>query len=146
MQSMHAYERAHDLRRKNIAEAYFLRVQAQKQTAKCAPIADQVRLYRAAGQAFQRSAEEACGIPKESKVYFQKAAQCFQCAEENELAAVAFEKAENYTLSALHYRLAKMFDDAVRVIQTYPHLVEPATAESIKTVAKLFYLNVGSRE
>lgn len=145
MQAMYAYGRAHDLRKRNIAEAYFLRAQARKYAAKCAPIADQAKFYKDAAKAFWRSAEEACDSLKESLLYFRKSAECFLRAEDHEMAAVAFEKAEVYTLSASHYRLAGRFDDAVRVVQDHSQLVESETIQSIKTVAKLYYLNAGSR-
>lgn len=142
---MHGYERAHDQQKKNIAEAYFLRAQAHKKVSGRATSGEQARAFSAAARAFWKSGEEAA-LRKQQRVYFRICAECYLRADEAVEAAVAYERAGEFTLSAKYFRFTKRFDDAVRVVNCYRTSIDDETAANIVDVAKLFYVNEGSIE
>lgn len=139
-QAIHAYERAHDSRKRNVAEAYFLRTQAIQKTGNRAN--SSTRSFFEAAVAFDRAAREAVDHDSQ-KVYFRIGAECYVRANEHVLAAAAYEHAMEYTNAAQQYRLVPRFRDAVRVVQTFRDRVDSTIAESILDVARLYYLRRG---
>lgn len=133
---MHCYERALLPREKGVAYAYYLREQARKTPVnKQGGNAAQVAAFALAAREFTLAAEQA---HKEKTTYHRIAAECFVQAGDLARAAEAYYRATAFTLSAKHYRLAGMFDEAVKVVRE--ERVEPSTAESILSVSKVHYL------
>ncbi|KAF7797816.1 hypothetical protein EIP86_009022 [Pleurotus ostreatoroseus] len=135
MQAMNAYENAQNWRMRNIAEAYHHRRTAMRQKKP----SEQGKLYLTAAREFWNSAEETADEPKTQGQLFGLSGECYERAGNNKLAAVAYERAEEYVLSASHYRIAGEFDDAVRIVQTFQ--VDTETKAYILRISKLYYLS-----
>ncbi|KAG8926506.1 hypothetical protein FRC01_008767, partial [Tulasnella sp. 417] len=75
--------------------------------------------------------------PKNAKLLFLNAAECFAAIPDHSSAAPAFFNAQKYTEAAYHYRMAGMFDEAIDIVKT--QAVEPRIAESIEYAAKFEY-------
>ncbi|KAG8917203.1 hypothetical protein FRC01_002611, partial [Tulasnella sp. 417] len=89
---------------------------------------------------FDSIASEAKGAsddPKNAKLLFLNAAECFAAIPDHSAAAPAFFNAHKYTEAAYHYRMAGMFDEAIDIVKTQS--VEPGVADSIEYAAKFEY-------
>lgn len=135
MQAIKCYERAGLDRERKVAEAYYHREQARAKT-----IDDTTRIssFRTVADQFDRCA---MGSDKraEKSAYYRIAAECYAAAMDVRRAAQAYLYAEEYTLAAQYFRKANVFDKAVEVVQTYSARVDPKVADTIISVAKLFY-------
>jgi tetratricopeptide (TPR) repeat protein len=140
LQAVRCYERANLPREKDVAYAYYLREQARG-TTKTGRTTDISRTiaYTAAADAFLRSASVAA-VREETLAYYRNAAECWAEIDEYRKAAAAYLHAEEFTLSAQHYRRCGLFDEAVAVVQEHRHGIPEADATVIIDVAKLHYV------
>ena len=108
-------------------------------------VADPARAqaYTEAATAFQRSAA-ASTIQNEVLAYNRIAGDCYAEIGDHAGAGAAYRAAKEFARSAQHYRKAGLFDNAVDVIRSHSNAIPKADAESIMTVAKLYYFNRGS--
>ena len=147
---MRAYERAKMSREKDVACAYHLR-----EVAKAKLLAD-VRAREAAfisaAMAFLHSAGESADA-EEIVAYHRIAADCYAAVGDQATAARYYLLAKEFTQSAMCYRKAGLFDDAVGVIQNNhddvykePDSEDANVADSIIDVAKLHYLKKNQLE
>lgn len=143
LQAVDSYRRAGLVRESDVAYAYDLR-----QRAKGQPITDRasrLNAYIAAAQAFLSSAE-AAGNSQDRLTYYRIAAECFAEGKDYGRAGKAFLSAFDFTRSAVYYRKAGMFDEAVEVVQNHKEGIPAETAEKIVKVARLHYLTVDKIE
>lgn len=75
--------------------------------------------------------------PKNARLLFLNAAECFVAVVDHPSAAEAFFKAHKFTEAAYHYRRAGLFDEAIDVIKTQK--VDPSVAYAIQYAAKFVY-------
>lgn len=130
LQAMHSYEKAGLPRQKRVAHAYFLRDQASS---------SHTDGFKQAAVAFESSAKEATS-DREKNAYYRTAAQCSISAGDHAQAARAYSHAGEFTSSAYHYRLAGMFDKAIKVVNRHKTLVDRHVADAIFNVSKVYYL------
>lgn len=140
LQASRSYERANMMREKEVARAYYLREQAQKMATSRATITNsrKAAFLEAAG-AFLVSAEQASTRRSEKLAYYRIAAECYHEADDLEMSAKAYMKAEQYTQAALVFRRGGFFDEAVDTVKTHKDKVRPMEAQIILNVAKMHY-------
>ena len=134
---MHCYDRAGLWREKEVAHAYYLREIARSTPVTRGDSSAQALAFIAAAEAFTTSAQDAT---KEKKTYYRIAGECYVHANDDYKAAQAYRSAEEFTLSAQHFRKAGKFEDAVDVIRLHKKHITPAVAESIVDVSRLYFL------
>ncbi|KAG8982207.1 hypothetical protein FRB93_008303 [Tulasnella sp. JGI-2019a] len=136
-QSIFCFEKADMPLEKAIAEAYLSRQQARRLLSH-----DPKRsaAFVASGSAFEEAAALSADMPTQRKKLFLAAAECFIQGGRRIRAAKAYYNAEEYTESALEYRKAKSYDQAVQVIHTHRASINPTIAEEIISVVKLVYV------
>jgi hypothetical protein len=79
-----------------------------------------------------------------AKLYFRRAGQCFESAEEFVQAIAAYRSASYFNrIAELYLKLAK-YDEAVATVQN--HDINPDIVERVKSVARLFYFRKGQLE
>lgn len=135
MQAIKCYERAGLDREKKVAEAYYNREQVRVKTL---DDPSRTQAFRAVADQFTRCAMGS-EKQKEKSAYYRIAAECYAAATDFRRAAQAYLYAGEYTLSAQFFRKANAFDKAVEVVQTHVSLIDPAVADGILSVAKLYY-------
>ena len=135
MQAIKCYERAGLDRETKVAEAYYAREQAR---AKVKDDTSRIPAFRAVAAQF-RDCAAISNKRKEKSAYYRIAAECYLAATDIRRAAQAYLDAGEYTLSAQYFRKANAFDKAVEVVQTHEPFVDTDVAESILSVAKLYY-------
>ena len=138
-QAVHCFERAGLRQERNVANAYSL-----QQDAYLLPQGSDTRSrgFADAGEAFIDCATTAT-VLDEAKAYYRLAGRCYTEVGDYQRAGDLFLTAEDYTGSAMAYRKAENFDEAVSVVRRYDGKVDADTAESIIAVAKLHYFRDG---
>ncbi|KIO30554.1 hypothetical protein M407DRAFT_20442 [Tulasnella calospora MUT 4182] len=88
---------------------------------------------------FDRLARQAQKMeyPENLRLMFLNAAESYAVVSDHVQAAKSFLRAQKFTEAAYHYRLAGLFEQAVKVVRHYP--VDPAVAESIKYAAMVVF-------
>ena len=132
LQAMHCFERGGMRREVDIANAHFLREQANTSggTSK-KPFLD-------AAEAFLNCASAAMKV-KEKIIFLNNAGGCFVGYGDHGRAAKAFYAGKDYTLAAQHYGTGGLFDEAVHVIQTHREDIESDVANKIYHIARIHY-------
>ncbi|KAG6863622.1 hypothetical protein C0991_004590 [Blastosporella zonata] len=145
LQAKHCYERASMMREMAIANAYYLRGEARK-----APGGDSRHAREQRHRGFVTTAEAfiACAqeAGKNRKVYFRRAAECFESAAEELRAAQTYLEAHEYTIAAKLFRKLGLFDEAVDVIKHNEDDMQSEVVENIKEVARLYYFREAKLE
>ncbi|KAG9047264.1 hypothetical protein FS837_002667 [Tulasnella sp. UAMH 9824] len=88
---------------------------------------------------FDRLAQQAqkTEYPENLRLMFLNAAESYVVISDHVRAAKSFLKAQKPTEAAYYFRLAGLFDQAVKVVRHFP--VDPVVAESIKYAAMVVY-------
>ena len=137
---MEAFERAGLSQERQAAWAYHLREVARSSPANArSKEHSQSFAFGRAAEGFEisaRGAEE----PDDRRTYYRIAAECYVRTGDSGKAGAAYRHAEEYTLSAQHFRKAGMFDHAIDVIKSHESGVRPDVAQSIIEVSKLYYI------
>ena len=138
LQAKHCYERALMPREMMISDAYLLREQARKLTS-----GNSRRLKDECHAAFLIAAHKFLSCAAEAGrsriIYFRRASECFQAAQDDEQAAEAYLKAGDYDIAAKLFRKLGQFDAAIDVIDVNGEQMSKDVVETIKDVARLHY-------
>ncbi|KAF7986147.1 hypothetical protein HWV62_38516 [Athelia sp. TMB] len=137
--AMEAYQKAGEDHNALIANAYYLRDEAQRTPIKSGPRGDAASksAFLNAANAFLACAAQA---PAATIKYFKSAADCFVKSGDDSRAADTYLKAGEYEVAAKLYRNVGRFEDAVNTIQQHPQRINAAVADSIMDVTRLVYL------
>lgn len=138
MQAEHAFERASLYREKAVAHAYFLRETARTvlDDSRETP-GKRSQAFAIAAEAFARCAEK---DHTDKLTYYRIAAECYVLSGDDLRGAEAYLCAAEYTLSALHFRKAGRFDEAIQVVTAYRDNMDAEVVNNVVGVSKLFYL------
>ena len=141
-QAMRCYDRAVMPRERDVARAYHLREQADAVSP--ADTRARTAAFTLAAEGFADSAQRSTNA-EEITAYYRIAAECHVAIADHETAARYYLLAKEFTDSAVCYRKAGLFDNAVGVIQdnrgeVYKKAANAEIADGIIKVAKLHYL------
>lgn len=142
-QAIRCFERAGLPNERSIANSYHLRQLARNvprsksDEARRMAFSTAARAFFCCAQSFSSS---------QNNKYFHIAAECFREAQANDLAAKSYLLAEDFTNAARYFRKARMFDDAVEVIQTKRELVDASVADNIISASRLHYVHIDKPE
>ena len=135
LQAKHCYERALMPREMMISDAYLLREQARKLNSR--------RLVDECHATFLVAAHKflscAAGTRKNRIIYFRRAGECFEAAQDGERAVQAYLNAGDYDIAAKLLRKLGRFDEAIDVIDANGEQMSRDVVETIKDVARLHY-------
>jgi len=138
LQAKHCYERALMPREVTISDAYLLREQARK-----VPSGNSRRLADERDAAFSLAAHQflscAAEAGKNRIIYFRRAGECFEAAQDDERAVQAYLNAGDYDIAAKLLRKLGRFDEAIDVIDVNEEQMSREVVETIKDVARLHY-------
>ncbi|KAG8980866.1 hypothetical protein FRB93_008909 [Tulasnella sp. JGI-2019a] len=93
----------------------------------------------AAAAAFESAAALSAETPAQQRKLFQAAAECLVEAGQRVQAAKIYYKAEAFTDSAIQYRKANLFDEAIEVVQSHRSQMDPVVANEIMSVSRFYY-------
>ena len=133
-QATKAFRRANLPREAAIANAYQLRVLAQRDTK------TSVQSFCRAADAFNACASDSSN-EKEIKSFFQIAGDCYLKSKKYPQAAKAYEIARLFTQAISCYLAARFLDEAVSVLKMHEETVEAGVAERVRNIARCAYLN-----
>ncbi|KAG8982213.1 hypothetical protein FRB93_008309 [Tulasnella sp. JGI-2019a] len=135
-QSLFCFERAGMPLETAIVKAYNNRQNAQRLSARDA---ERSSTMVAAAVAFESAASLSAKMPSQKRKLLRAAAECFLEAGRRIDAAKLYYEAEAFTDSAIQYRKANVFDEAVKIVQSHRSQMKPTVADEIMSVSRFFY-------
>ncbi|KAJ6569465.1 hypothetical protein B0H19DRAFT_938852 [Mycena capillaripes] len=134
------YERAYMPHEAAVSQAYHLREEASTMPGNLRrEIVARKAAFWGAAVAFINCANKDQG--NVAKVYFRRAGECFESADDVNQAISAYRSAQYFNRVVELYRQLGKFDEAVATIQSQS--IDPDIAERVIGVARLFYFNEG---
>ncbi|KAJ7794031.1 P-loop containing nucleoside triphosphate hydrolase protein, partial [Mycena olivaceomarginata] len=139
------YTRAYMPHQAAVAQAYHLREEASEMPCNFRrQIVARKAAFLGVAAAFMDCAKNDPGDA--ALVYFRRAGECFENAEDVVQAITAYTCARYFGRVAELYQHLGKFDEAVATVQTHSQDIDPDIAERVIGVARLFYFNKGQME